>query len=197
MQAEPTRATVAPRRRSAGFLRHATCYAARMPTREIQLETAAFLDSPQALALARSLPAVPREHVKAIVDRFLACAYDEIGTAPRFLDGESMHGIVGHLLPAHFGRKDPIAAHAIAVLRAYVDFLAENAVVSQIFEIRHALENSAEEFERAVASGEVAHHAPVKKDKPFIHKADKVGRNDPCPCGSGKKFKQCCARLGG
>ncbi|MEY5302092.1 SEC-C metal-binding domain-containing protein, partial [Salmonella enterica subsp. enterica serovar Corvallis] len=20
----------------------------------------------------------------------------------------------------------------------------------------------------------------------------KVGRNDPCPCGSGKKFKQCC-----
>jgi len=22
----------------------------------------------------------------------------------------------------------------------------------------------------------------------------KIGRNDPCPCGSGKKFKQCCAR---
>jgi len=22
--------------------------------------------------------------------------------------------------------------------------------------------------------------------------APKVGRNDPCPCGSGKKFKQCC-----
>lgn len=21
---------------------------------------------------------------------------------------------------------------------------------------------------------------------------DKVGRNDPCPCGSGKKYKQCC-----
>ena len=21
---------------------------------------------------------------------------------------------------------------------------------------------------------------------------DKVGRNDPCPCGSGKKFKKCC-----
>lgn len=23
-----------------------------------------------------------------------------------------------------------------------------------------------------------------------------VGRNDPCPCGSGKKFKHCCARKG-
>ena len=25
----------------------------------------------------------------------------------------------------------------------------------------------------------------------------KVGRNDPCPCGSGKKFKQCCERKSG
>ena len=24
--------------------------------------------------------------------------------------------------------------------------------------------------------------------------AAKVGRNDPCPCGSGRKYKQCCAR---
>ena len=23
---------------------------------------------------------------------------------------------------------------------------------------------------------------------------EKTGRNDPCPCGSGKKFKQCCGR---
>jgi SWIM/SEC-C metal-binding protein len=25
----------------------------------------------------------------------------------------------------------------------------------------------------------------------------KVGRNDPCPCGSGKKFKKCCGENGG
>jgi uncharacterized protein YecA (UPF0149 family) len=25
--------------------------------------------------------------------------------------------------------------------------------------------------------------------------APKVGRNDPCPCGSGKKFKQCCGNI--
>ncbi|MBI3329772.1 MAG: SEC-C domain-containing protein, partial [Nitrospinae bacterium] len=27
---------------------------------------------------------------------------------------------------------------------------------------------------------------------PFRREEIKVGRNDPCPCGSGKKFKYCC-----
>ena len=34
--------------------------------------------------------------------------------------------------------------------------------------------------------------APV----PFVREDAKVGRNDPCPCGSGRKFKQCHGRLG-
>ncbi|MCX7077363.1 MAG: SEC-C metal-binding domain-containing protein [Methylococcales bacterium] len=29
--------------------------------------------------------------------------------------------------------------------------------------------------------------------QPQVFKAPKVGRNDPCPCGSGKKFKKCCS----
>ncbi len=28
--------------------------------------------------------------------------------------------------------------------------------------------------------------------KPVVREEPKVGRNDPCPCGSGKKFKKCC-----
>jgi preprotein translocase subunit SecA len=33
------------------------------------------------------------------------------------------------------------------------------------------------------------------KKTPFVRKvSDKVGRNDPCPCGSGKKYKNCCGR---
>lgn len=30
------------------------------------------------------------------------------------------------------------------------------------------------------------------RQKPFVHVGPKVGRNDPCPCGSGKKYKKCC-----
>jgi SEC-C motif-containing protein len=35
------------------------------------------------------------------------------------------------------------------------------------------------------------HHPGVKT---FVREAPKVGRNDPCPCGSGKKHKKCCGR---
>lgn len=35
-----------------------------------------------------------------------------------------------------------------------------------------------------------------QKKSGTIVKGPKVGRNDPCPCGSGKKYKQCCGRKG-
>lgn len=31
-----------------------------------------------------------------------------------------------------------------------------------------------------------------ENDKPFVRSGKKIGRNDPCPCGSGKKYKHCC-----
>jgi preprotein translocase subunit SecA len=34
-----------------------------------------------------------------------------------------------------------------------------------------------------------------EEHKPFVRGTEKVGRNDPCPCGSGKKFKQCHGKL--
>ncbi|MBK5252248.1 MAG: SEC-C domain-containing protein [Peptostreptococcaceae bacterium] len=38
----------------------------------------------------------------------------------------------------------------------------------------------------------------IKKDfnssKTFKREEEKVGRNDPCPCGSGKKYKKCCGK---
>jgi preprotein translocase subunit SecA len=37
--------------------------------------------------------------------------------------------------------------------------------------------------------------ATAPKTQPFVRQGDKIGRNDPCPCGSGKKYKQCHGRL--
>jgi len=33
-----------------------------------------------------------------------------------------------------------------------------------------------------------------EKEKQLKEKKKKIGRNDPCPCGSGKKYKKCCLR---
>ena len=33
------------------------------------------------------------------------------------------------------------------------------------------------------------------KEYPETQKQKKIGRNDPCPCGSGKKYKKCCLNI--
>jgi preprotein translocase subunit SecA len=47
------------------------------------------------------------------------------------------------------------------------------------------------DYEEALASTD----KPEDEHKPFVRGGEKVGRNDPCPCGSGKKYKQCHGRL--
>jgi preprotein translocase subunit SecA len=48
-----------------------------------------------------------------------------------------------------------------------------------------------EQQEAAIAASQ---RSPEKKQEPVRNVGRKVGRNDPCPCGSGKKFKACCMR---
>jgi preprotein translocase subunit SecA len=45
------------------------------------------------------------------------------------------------------------------------------------------------------ANGDVAIAEAVTKKKPMVRTGQKVGRNDPCPCGSGKKYKHCHGKL--
>ena len=37
--------------------------------------------------------------------------------------------------------------------------------------------------------------AVAEKPQPFVRSGQKIGRNDPCPCGSGKKYKHCHGNL--
>ncbi len=42
----------------------------------------------------------------------------------------------------------------------------------------------------------VAGKTEKKKTPIVVRKDKKVGPNDPCPCGSGKKYKKCCGSVG-
>jgi preprotein translocase subunit SecA len=47
---------------------------------------------------------------------------------------------------------------------------------------------------RQVAQPTSASHGEEEKKAPVRKTDKKVGPNDPCPCGSGKKYKKCCGR---
>ena len=156
-----------------------------MPKKEIALALADFLDSDE----ARGLEAEPAE-VKRLAGAFLTVCYDELAKQPRLLDGDDMHAALGHLLPAHLGRKDPVAERAPEILRALLDHLESTQTVPSSFELRRSFEATIDEFQETVRTGRNAHaHHP--KVEPFVHGAPKLGRNDPCSCGSGKKYKKC------
>ena len=64
------------------------------------------------------------------------------------------------------------------------------AQAEQQMQFQHA---AATELGASQADG--AKEQPVRA-APFVRDDRKVGRNEPCPCGSGKKYKQCCGRAG-
>jgi len=71
-------------------------------------------------------------------------------------------------------------------IRSEADVVAAEAPhVPENVQYHHA------DYEEALASTD----RPEAEAKPFVRAGEKVGRNDPCPCGSGKKYKQCHGRL--
>ncbi len=78
-------------------------------------------------------------------------------------------------------------------LMAYENFLA-NVPRQTLHQATSAFGAGAPAADQAKASDVVSEAAAsVEKAKP-VRTGPKVGRNDPCPCGSGKKYKHCCGR---
>ena len=166
-----------------------------MSEKRVLLDTAAFLDAPEAF----SITAAPTAAIRTIVQRFLSSCYEDAGKAPRLLDGDELAEILLAHLPSRFGAGDELGPMAEEVLATYLKFLQEHEIVTHAYEQRRAFEEHIDQFATAVADGR-AHSAGTRLTRPgktVVHRAEKVGRNDPCPCGSGAKFKKCCMKLGG
>ncbi len=69
------------------------------------------------------------------------------------------------------------------VIDIYRAMLLDNVNVDNEKEVKKWLQKHPE-----VAQG----GSPLPKPQTYKREAPKVGRNDPCPCGSGKKYKKCC-----
>jgi preprotein translocase subunit SecA len=65
-------------------------------------------------------------------------------------------------------------------------------VATSVDEIEEAFQRKKKkELEQARMAG-----AGDRQVQQVVRSGDKVGRNDPCPCGSGKKYKKCCGAAG-
>ena len=126
---------------------------------------------------------IANEFEKAIVLRVIDTHWmDHINTMSNLREGIHLRS---------YAQVDPLRAYTSEGFELYDDML--NAIDKDITmyliksEIRQNIER------KQVIKGEAVNDSnKVKKATPKV--VNKIGRNEPCPCGSGKKYKQCCGK---
>ena len=108
------------------------------------------------------------------------------GRAPADIDAESVsHAFLGHVPALALD-----ASRRAAVPELVASFLGDLEDVGRLSDGRllgaHVRASAATFRDRAAG-----------KAPDLTRRAEKLGRNDPCPCGSGRKYKQCCLKLAG
>ena len=92
-------------------------------------------------------------------------------------------------------QEDPARAYAV---EGFDMFEAMNEAIKEdtlriLFHVEDPSKVKRKEQNKNIKEGFEGDGSDEKK-KPYVRKTKKVGRNDPCPCGSGKKYKNCCGR---
>ncbi|NLN83994.1 MAG: preprotein translocase subunit SecA [Firmicutes bacterium] len=94
-----------------------------------------------------------------------------------------------------YAQQDPLQAYQVEGYEMFEEMIANirHDVARQMFQVQVRIQNEPIKREQVAKPIDPAtqpsegRKAPVKSKK-------KVGRNDPCPCGSGKKYKRCCGK---
>ena len=89
-----------------------------------------------------------------------------------------------------YGQKNPVVEYrfeGFEMFDAMIESIREETI-RLLFTIQVKPNSEAPKREQVMKPAEAGSDAPVEPRKV----KDKVGRNDPCPCGSGKKYKKCC-----
>ena len=91
-----------------------------------------------------------------------------------------------------YGQRDPVVEYRLVGFDMFNDMIKsiEEETAGALFHVQ--IEQKIEREEAPKITG-------TNKDidgprTPYVRKGAKVGRNDPCPCGSGKKYKKCCGK---
>ena len=105
-----------------------------------------------------------------------------------------------------YGQRDPLTEYKREAFELFQDMAIrmKGAVVERLFKVQIVRDTPMEmptmtawantQESRGALPGDTARSGPPAPPRPVPRTAsgEKVGRNDPCPCGSGKKYKKCC-----
>ncbi|MDD3401534.1 MAG: preprotein translocase subunit SecA [Eubacteriales bacterium] len=105
---------------------------------------------------------------------------------------DAMHQLKQGIGLRAYAQKDPINAYTqegFDMFDAMVESIREGAVKRILKVTVKRAPMQREQIARPIETPSEDGNKPVK-----LRREDKIGRNDPCPCGSGKKYKNCCGK---
>ena len=107
---------------------------------------------------------------------------------------DAMHALRQSVSLRAYGQSNPVDEYkreGFDMFEAMVNGIKEE-VVRRLFVVRVKKDQALERKSVSKTNVNNVGGEPVKKQP--VKKGSKVGRNDPCPCGSGKKYKHCCGK---
>ena len=146
----------------------------------IETWAADFADAPAYAALA---PA-EKEAGVALASAFLLAACEAEGTGPESVGETGFRAAMLDRMPG-LDLPEEVRPRVPEVIATFLETLQAQGRLSGGGAFVRALAPAYRERCRPAGG---ARTPPVRRGTPAI------GRNDPCPCGSGKKFKKCCGR---
>ena len=90
-----------------------------------------------------------------------------------------------------YANEDPLQAYIKEGYQIFDNMMDKISEETSLFLLRAEIRQN---IERKEVAKPIVNNRDEKTLKGGIHKKEKVGRNDPCPCGSGKKYKNCCGK---
>jgi preprotein translocase subunit SecA len=96
-----------------------------------------------------------------------------------------------------YGQKDPKGEYKKEAFALFMQMMEQvrQEVLQKLFRVQLAREEDIEQMEARRRQQQMTLNrmgSDSEGKKPVTREEEKVGRNDPCPCGSGKKHKKCC-----
>jgi preprotein translocase subunit SecA len=107
---------------------------------------------------------------------------------------EAMEDLKGSVGLNAYAQRNPISEYRIAAADMFDAMIA--SIREDTVRMLLSVQPRRQEIKRVevakVTGASFEGAGPIKKKPVVLKKAQKIGRNDPCPCGSGKKYKKCC-----